>query len=54
MLMYCPAAQDVTAVERPVLATVVHALVTYWLPLGPVQLATGHVALVPAVAPTPV
>ena len=52
--MYCPAAQDVTAVATTVLAVTVHALVTTWLPLGAVQAATGHVALVPAVAPTPV
>jgi hypothetical protein len=49
--MYLPAEHVVTAVARPVSAVTVHALVTYWLPLGAAHVATAHVALVPAVAP---
>ena len=49
--MYCPAAHEVTAVARPVLAVVLHTLVTYWLLLGAVHIATEHVALVPALRP---
>ena len=40
-----------TAVARPVSAVTVQALVTYWLLLGAVQVATEHVALVPALRP---
>jgi hypothetical protein len=39
------------AVARPVLAVVLHELVTYWLLLGAVHVVTGQVGLVPAVAP---
>lgn len=49
--MYSPAGQDVTAVAKPVLTVTLHVLVTYWLLLGAVQLATGHGVLVPALAP---
>ena len=52
--MYCPEGHDVTALAKPVSAVTVHALVTYWLPVGEVQMAVGHVALDPAVAPEPV
>ena len=51
VLMYCPAGQDATAAAKPVLAVSVHALVTYCVLFGAVQVATGHVALVPALAP---
>ena len=52
VLMYEPGAHDVTAVARPVLAVVLHTLVTYCEPtVGRRQLATEHEALVPALAP---
>jgi hypothetical protein len=53
--MYWPAAQDVTAVARPVSAVTVHALVAYCVPLGAehaVQepaLLTADVNVLPAV-----
>lgn len=52
--MDCPAGQDVTAVARTVFAVAVHALVTYWLPLGAEQvvhelaLLTASVYVLPA------
>ena len=51
VLMYCPAGHDATAAAKPVLAVSVHALVTNCVLFGAAQLATGQVALVPALAP---
>ena len=51
VLMYWPAGQDVTAAAKTVFAVVVHELITYCVPFGDVQVAIGHVAIVPAASP---
>ena len=49
--MYCPAGQEVTAAAKPASAVALHTLVTYCVALGAAQLASAHVALIPALTP---